>query len=410
LIGLSSAEFATFEEGLQRFGKTDTVATGLGPRFNLISCASCHAQPSIGGSSPSLHSPQNPQPNPQIGVATLAGAANTVPSFIQPDGPVMAARFVRNADGTPDGSVHSLFVISGRSDAGTCAIQQPDFATAVAQNNVSFRIPTPLFGVGLIEAISDGAILANKSSNAAAKSALGISGHENRSANDGTITRFGWKAQTKSLEMFAGEAYNVEIGVTNELFPGERETDPSCLLNPLPEDQTNFTAATTVAAMSDINAFSAFMRYLAPPAPPTGNPPQGQVQPGNPSILNGRQVFTQIGCSLCHTPAFVTGNTTSAALAKQWATLYSDLLVHHMGSGLADQITQGTAVSDEFRSAPLWGLGQRIYLLHDGRTVDLIQAISQHASPGSEANAVVAAFQSLSASDMQDVLIFLRSL
>jgi len=414
LRGLTATELATFQAGVQRFQTVDTVSTGLGPRFNSNSCVSCHSQPAAGGSSPSQRSPQNPRTNPQIAVATLAGAANTAPSFIKPGGPVMAARFVKNPDGTPDGGVHDLFVISGRTDAGTCAITQPDFATELAQNNVIFRIPTPLFGAGLVEAISDGTILANQSANAAAKTALGIAGQPNRSSNDGTITRFGWKAQNRSLQIFAGEAYNVEIGVTNELFPTEREQDAACALNQLPEDQTDFTAATPLAGMSDIQAFSAFMRFLAPPAPAQNNPPPGPgappPPPQNPSVATGQQVFNQIGCALCHTPVLTTGTSTSAALSNQPVALFSDLLVHHMGTELADGITQGLATGDEFRSAPLWGLGQRIYLLHDGRSTDLMQAILAHASQGSEATGVVSALQALPAQSIQDLLNFLRSL
>jgi CxxC motif-containing protein (DUF1111 family) len=417
LPGLTPTELATFQAGLQRFTTVDTVGTGLGPRFNANSCVSCHSQPIAGGSSPSLHSPQNPQVNPQIAMATLAGAQNAIPSFVQPDGPVVAVRFVTNPDGTPDGGVHDLFVISGRTDAGTCSIAQPDFAGALAANNLILRIPTPLFGAGLIEAIADGAILANQAANAALKTALGISGYANRSANDGTITRFGWKAQNKSLLMFAGEAYNVEIGVTNELFPSERDVTPSCLLNPLPEDQTDFTQTSPVAAISDILGFSEFMRWLAPPAPAQAPPPAGPVGPSappqppqNPAVARGQQVFNLIGCALCHTPVMTTGTTTSAALSNRPVALYSDLLVHHMGAGLADGVTQGLATGDEFRSAPLWGLGQRIYFLHDGRTTDLTQAIGMHASPGSEATAVVGAYQALPPQDVQDLLTFLRSL
>jgi CxxC motif-containing protein (DUF1111 family) len=121
-------------------------------------------------------------------------------------------------------------------------------------------------------------------------------------------------------------------------------------------------------------------------------------------------VFNQIGCALCHTPVMATGATTSAALNHQPVALYSDLLVHHMGTGLADGITQGLATGDEFRSAPLWGLGQRIYFLHDGRTTDLTQAIGAHASTGSEATGVVGAYQTLPAQSVQDLLTFLRSL
>jgi CxxC motif-containing protein (DUF1111 family) len=288
---LTALETAAFREGAQRFQQLVSVAgtepgatdSGLGPRFNLNSCSGCHAQPAPGGTSPAT--------NPQVAMATDFGAHNVVPSFIQLSGPVRAARFVKNADGTPDGGVHALFVISGRGDAGNCSIAQPDFETAVAQNNIALRIPTPVFGLGLMEMIPDGEILANQSANATAKTALGITGHANVSANDGTITRFGWKAQNKSLEIFAGEAYNVEVGVTNNLFPSERDTTPACQLNPVPEDQPDLTAATPVASLSDVEAFAGFMRWLAPPAPP---------QP-NRSTQNGQQLFTQVGCALCHT-------------------------------------------------------------------------------------------------------------
>ena len=153
-------------------------------------------------------------------------ANNDIPSFIKRDGPVREARFKSNPDGTPDGGVHALFTIAGRTDAPGCFLQQPDFRTAVARQNVVFRIPTPLFGAGLIEAIDDDTILANMQTHSAVKQALGIRGRANRtsgrpstSGNAGTVTRFGWKAQNKSLEIFSGEAYNVEQGITNELFP-----------------------------------------------------------------------------------------------------------------------------------------------------------------------------------------------
>ena len=154
--------------------------------------------------------------------------------------------------------MHAIFVITGRSDAAGCIIAQPNFLPAGnpltgqgGNPNIIFRIPTPLFGAGLIEAIPDSAILANMKADASAKSGLGISGHPNahlsgnanRSANDGTITRFGWKAQNKSLLIFAGEAYNVEMGVTNQLFPQERDETPGCLFNATPEDTLNFTSS-----------------------------------------------------------------------------------------------------------------------------------------------------------------------
>lgn len=224
LTGLNGEEWKFFAAAFQAFKDINSVSgtipgegdAGLGPRFNHNSCAGCHAHPTVGGTSPAQ--------NPQIAVATLHGARNTVPPFIRPNGPVRVARFVRNADGTQDGGVHDLFVITGRSDAPGCQISQPDFTAALAADNVVFRIPTPLFGLGLVEATPDANRRAAFDANAALKTQFGVSGHFNTSGNDGTITRFGWKAQNKSLLIFTGEAYNVEQGVTNELFPNERET------------------------------------------------------------------------------------------------------------------------------------------------------------------------------------------
>jgi CxxC motif-containing protein (DUF1111 family) len=276
-----------------------------------------------------------------------------------------------------------------------------------------------VFGAGLIEAIPDSAILANTQANAAEKSAMGIRGHVNahlsgnvnRSGNDGTISRFGWKAQNKSLLMFASEAYNVEMGVTNELFPQERDETPGCLFNPTPEDTINFTTASgsaNTAVLSDIEAFADFMRMLAPPTP----------APATPSTEKGRATFASIGCVHRHTPSLKTGakiasgssTNPSAALSNQTANLYSDLLVHHMGKGLADGITQGAAGPDEFRTAPLWGVGQRVFFLHDGRTTNLVEAIRDHKSRGSEANKVIGRFNRLTTQEQQEVIDFLRSL
>src|SRR5712692_7625506 len=225
LNNLTTDENAFFQDGIARFADVEVVTggnnNGLGPRFNSNQCLSCHSQPAPGGSSPAQ--------NPLIQVATLSGAKNVVPWFVTPNGPVREARFKRNPNGTNDGGVHNLFVIPGRSDAAGCNIAQPNFLPAGnpltgqgGNPNIIFRIPTPVFGAGLIEAIPDSAILANMQANTSLKSQFGISGHANAhlggnvnvSANDGTITRFGWKAQNKSLLMFASEAYNVEMGIT----------------------------------------------------------------------------------------------------------------------------------------------------------------------------------------------------
>ena len=128
----------------------------------------------------------------------------------------------------------------------------------MATQNVALRIPTPTFGAGLIEAIDDDTILANLQANAATKLSMGIrgkpnmTGRPNVSGNDGTITRFGWKAQNKSLELFSGEAYNVEQGVTSDLFPQERDEARGCKFNSTPESPTHFDALNPLEVPSDV--------------------------------------------------------------------------------------------------------------------------------------------------------------
>jgi CxxC motif-containing protein (DUF1111 family) len=407
LAGLTGSQPAFFAAGQTEFEEPDGVGDGLGPRFNLDSCAGCHTQPATGGTSPAV--------NPQVAAATAFGAQNVVPSFITLHGPIREARFQRNADGTRDGGVHALFVIRGRVDstgnATGCTAVQENFAAQVAHDNVVFRIPTPTFGAGLIEMIPDATIVANQAAHSGAKAALGISGRPNHNGNDGTIARFGWKAQNKSLLLFSGEAYNVEMGITNELFQTERDENPTCQFAAVPNNVTNTDGGIGVATISAIEKFSFFMRFLAAPTPSPTTPG------GAASIAAGRQKFSDIGCALCHTPMLLTtGNTTVTALANAQANLFSDLLLHQMGPGLADDIKQGQASGDEFRTAPLWGLGKRIFFLHDGRTTDLKQAIREHRSFGnfqfgpSEANKVVDNFNDLTETQKQNVLNFLRSL
>lgn len=401
LDGLADSEKQLFDFLKDEFTQVHSVTgnlgnesgNGLGPGYNANSCGSCHSFPGIGGSSPAT--------NPQIDQAALDAAQNKVPSFLSPRGPVREARFVKNPDGTPDGGVHNLFTIKGRVDAPGCNAAQPDFETQLARHNVIFRIPTPMFGGGLIENISDNTILQNKAADRALKAALGIAGHENRNGNDGTVTRFGWKAQNKSLMMFSGEAYNVEMGVTNDLFTNERNATPGCMFNTQPEDHLLYDIHTEDGGgTSGMQHFATLGRLLAAPAP----------GPSTPSTQRGKAYFQVIGCQVCHTQSMRTDTSDIDALSQKDARLYSDLLVHHMGSNLSDGVQQGNAGPDEFRTAPLWGVGQRIFFLHDGRTSDLQSAIQAHQSQGSEANRVIENFMHLNDAEKQDLLNFLRSL
>jgi CxxC motif-containing protein (DUF1111 family) len=402
LMGLTGDQQVMFTAGLADFSEEEAVADGVGPRFNFVSCAGCHAQPAIGGTSPAV--------NPLFRVndpGDLKFVNNTLPSFITRNGPVREARFQYYGNGSRDGGVHALFVISGHPDATGCNIRQEDFETQVRNRNVIFRIPTPVFGAGLIESIADRTILANLSASSSIKNSFGISGRANRNGNDGRIARFGWKAQNPSLLVFSAEAYNVEMGITNEGFPIERDETPSCQFAGVPNDTTP-----SVSQISDITNFADFQRFLAPPMPVASF--NGA---SSSSVSRGRQQFVNLGCALCHTPQLQTNPAaTVRALANKTAALYSDLGLHQMGPGLADDILQGGALGDEFRTAPLWGLGKRVFFLHDGRTNDLDTAIKAHQSGGnqqfgpSEANRVIDNYNRLSEADQQDLLNFLRSL
>src|SRR5437764_815060 len=347
IAGLSATELALFNAGKDDFEEQEKAADGLGPTMNLDGCAGCHLHPAVGGTSPAV--------NPQVAFARANGATNAVPSFIAPKGPVREARFVNNADGTPDGGVHDLFTIAGRADAPGCSLAQPDFEGELARRNVIFRIPTPVFGAGLIEQIPDKAILANQANDAPRKKDLrlqgrpnivlaghAISGQANNNGNDGTVARFGWKAQNKSLLLFSGEAYNVEMGITNELFQTERDETAGCQFAAVPNNVTAGNGGAGAETLSALEKFSFFMPFLAPPVPSASTPG------GALSIGRGRQVFAFVGCGLCHTPTLRTGNSTVAALRYQDVNLYSDLLMHQIGPGLAVDVVHGGAGPAEF--------------------------------------------------------------
>lgn len=414
---LSKDEQTFFATARDVFSEVDSVSgkieegKGLGPTFNGNACAQCHAEPDVGGSSPHPTLGHVRMPNPQVGLATLdraPGGAQKVPAFITPDGPIREARFVKNPDGSDDGGVHGLYTIAGRTDAPGCTLAQPNFDKQLANNNVIFRIPTPVFGLGLLEGVTDETLVANLAASTAAAGKAGcggVAGTLNRSGNDGTITRFGWKAQNKSLLVFAGEAYNVEQGVSNELFGNERSAVAGCVFNANPEDATD----TTTGGAGDTTMFAAFMRLSQDPQPTTASP----------SELRGQKLFGTtadpgVGCVLCHSDTLTTGPMRYTGMSNVTIHAYTDLAIHHMGTKLADGVTQGAATGDMFRTAPLWGVGKRIFFLHDGRsgpaTGGLVDAIRQHGSRGSEASDVIRKFVALPAADQQAIVDFLRSL
>jgi Di-haem oxidoreductase, putative peroxidase len=460
LPGLTSVEMSIFKEGQQRAIQlegacddcsdltlgtyvdplqanlvTKTNSSGLGARFNGDQCTVCHNQPALGGSGGFMvPNPQDPPElfrrpeNPMFDlIPHRKGATNAVPSFITRFGPIREVRFAKKPDGTPDGGVHQLFTVVGRSDIGgpgctNDTLPPIDFDREYRRGNARFRIPLQLFGLGIIDGIQDSEILGRHAATAEIRAQLGIEGIPNRSGNNGTITRFGWKAQNKSIAIFSGEAYNVEMGVTNDVFPQAIDETVNCNFDKSEPNDITRTDRDEVRNQSFFNpyhnlpdwlGFALFMRFLDAPRP----------APLSVSAQRGQQLFGTdpahpgVGCFACHSPAMVTPpQSETLALQSVTAQLYSDLLVHHMGKGLADDITQGLATGDMFRTSPLWGVGQRLFFLHDGRTSDLLEAIEAHESSAgdiygaSEANAVIERFKALPKHDREAILAFLRSL
>src|SRR5438067_11446381 len=306
-VSANPNDLAFFQTGLAQFNEHQTVTgdnPGLGPRFNLDSCGACHSQPASGGTSPSSGIFPNVGPNPQsqvIANGIVNGSTNAIPFFVLVNGPVREARFpfffdqFGNANpNAPNGGVEDLFTVSGRSDAGSCSLPQPSFNAARAANNIIFRIPTPTFGTGLMANIDDSTLIANH--RAQRGTLLGISGTFNHNGSDGTISRFGWKAQNKSLMIFSGEAYNVEMGISNELFQSERDETAACQAAHAPNNVADLESLDPLVATNAIEKFSDFMRFLAAPVP-SSTMPGGSV-----SIAAGRTAFQSVGCAWCHRP------------------------------------------------------------------------------------------------------------
>lgn len=470
--GLPSDQATFWFDGLLKFGTTVTpngandahgnpTLFGLGPSFNGESCFQCHSQPAIGGTSP--------QNNPQITAASDHGAINQIPIFLSTNGPIREARFIQNPDGSLDGGVHELFTVQGRDDAVGCNIPQTDFTPQINNNNIIFRIPIATFGEGFVENTTDQSFISNLAFVIGAKVNRGIRGRFNTNGNDGTITRFGWKAQNKSMLLFAGEAANVELGMTNEIFTNEKTVATGCPPNFTPEDNTHViipsgpTAGDDASQISsNIENFAIFMRLNAVPIPcdfRSGQDSNGNslCKPLGASAANGKAIFGTliptvvngvvqppkigIGCVLCHADTFTTNTSNLAPLSNTTFAPFSDYAIHHMGSNLADGVSQGQAGPDEFRTQPLWGVGQRIFFMHDGRDNNIIQAVLDHESAGSvcttvnsvsetvtvngqsksipskktqtcgsEANLVIEKFRTLTISQKQDLINFLRSL
>jgi CxxC motif-containing protein (DUF1111 family) len=359
LPGLAPHEMELFRMGLEDFMEVETAEDGLGPAFNGTSCAVCHSVPAVGG----------------ISTMTEIRAGHRDEN----------GRF-REVNG---GTLYQLF----STPSHRCQVQIPEEANVIAR-----RMPIPVFGAGLVEAIPDEAIIALEDPDD--RDGDGISGRAARIKDVSTgqmkVGRFGWKAQQATLLAFSGDAYRNEMGITNDLFRDE------FALGIDPEQMKLCGAATSVedvrnrrTGMRGIDNFESFMKFLAPI----------ERGPQTEAVVRGEAAFRQIGCASCHTPQLMTGASGNPLFNNRPVNLFSDLLLHDVGTG--DGIEQEAATADEIRTPALWGLRFRRPLLHDGSAATPEDAIRRHEN---EAAASKREFLALPDQTRADVLAFLKSL
>jgi CxxC motif-containing protein (DUF1111 family) len=361
LAGLTDDELARFEVGRDYFEEAEEADEGLGPVFNDVSCVACHDQPAAGGGNSTRF-------ETRFGRVGRDGVFNPLTelggTLIQADGigPVPGFTFVGE-------------VVPPRA------------------NVVAGRRATPLFGLGLVEAVPDSTLLAIAA--AQQRDGTPVDGRPSividPPSTRRSVGRFGWKAQHSSLFTFAGDAYTNEMGITTPLFPDEQCPQGNCAalaFNPVPTPND--------ADNGSLEAFADFMRLLAPP-------PRGPI---TQAARAGEVLFSRIGCDTCHVPTLRTGPSPVAALNNVAFHPYSDFLLHDMGS-LGDGIVQDSARAREMRTAPLWGLRVVTAFLHDGRATAVGDAILAH---DGEARDARNRFARLSSSDKARLVAFLLSL
>lgn len=366
LPGLTLEEAAAFARGDEEFERRFAPSEGLGPIFNNASCASCHSGDGRGVIDNALQ---------RIGSDT--------DDLLQ-------------ALGGPQ--------IQDKAIAGAVPERAP------AGHAVSTRLPPPAFGVGLIEAIPDATLIALADPNDA--DGDGVSGRPNMvSVADyvlaatgsvgviNTVGRFGRKAQVASLLQQVTEAYHQDMGITTDFLPVEN-------VNPLAQEVG--IAADKVAdpeiPASTVQAVTTYVRLLAAPAP-------GEL---TPERVEGRDLFTTVGCATCHTPQLMTGPHPIGALSNKPVPLFSDLLLHDMGDALADNRPDRQANGREWKTPPLWGMrlvprflnGQTL-LMHDGRARSIEEAILLH---GGEGDGARSRFTALTAAQKRALVAYVGSL
>lgn len=381
---------------------------GLGPLFNARSCSSCHPGDGRGTpleerlvlfepleallvrlSLPGRDERGAPLPEPRYGRQLQTSAVLGVP----PEATVRI-RYESRRGEYADGRRYRLSVPSYRFEELAYGPLDPGVLT-------SPRVAPPVFGLGLLEAVPEEAVLARADPGDA--DGDGISGRPNRvwdlERGAAALGRFGWKANQPNLRQQVAAALSEDIGITTALFPDEV-----------------YTAAQERAARAPsggrpevdehkLGRLVFYTRMLAPPAR------RGWTEP---AVLRGRELFRSLGCAACHVPSATTGEVPDhPELSGQTIWPYTDLLLHDMGPGLADGRPDHQATGREWRTPPLWGIGlarkinKSARFLHDGRAFDLAEAILWH---GGEGAAAAEGFRTLPAADREALVAFLNSL
>ncbi len=362
---LSKAELARWNVGKTAFLQPQTVAEGLGPVFNESSCVQCHGGPqAVGGSGTEL--------------VTRFGRYinNQFDPMIEFGGPSIQARGIGK--------------FKGVNFVGEVVPRQ---ATIVAR-----RRTVPLYGLGLVDALPDSALMAlAEHQHELSPSTAGVpSMVVDEASGLERVGRFGWKAQHATLFTFISDAYLNEMGITNPIFPSENCPQGNCALLAANPAATNPNDTDTDA----IEQITDFLSFTAPPTPPLA------PGPPNPMLQAGQTIFGMIGCASCHQPTWQTGPNPSASLNHVTFAPFSDFLLHDMGS-LGDDIVQGSATPTQMRTAPLWGLQFERTFLHDGRAQTVDQAIRAHAGQGAAASHN---YMILNATQKAQLLAFLNTL
>jgi CxxC motif-containing protein (DUF1111 family) len=361
LPGVTAAEFEEFRLGLDDFLEVETAEEGLGPAFNGTSCAACHSVPAVGGMSPIAE--------------VRAGRYTTDGQF-------------HGLDESGETLVH-LFSLPGHG----CQPVIPAEANVIVR-----RIPIPVFGAGLVEAIADDTLLALADPDD--RDGDGVSGRAaivtDRGTGDRRVGRFGWKAQHATLLAFASDAYRNEMGITNDLFRDELAIGIDAarmrICDPIPGIED---IADPLTRRRGIDNFTSFMRFLAPVDP----------APADAAARDGERVFAAIGCATCHVPSLTTAESRHALFDRRRVALFSDLLLHDVATG--DGIRQASAEPNEVRTPALWGLRHRRPLLHDGSAATIADAVLRH---GGEAARARAGYARLGDEERAALLLFLASL